>query len=99
MSDLKPRSFDITDGADRVAHRALLFADGLTRADLSKPLVAVVNSWNEIVPGCIHLPMVGRAVHEGVIAAGGVPLEFNTDRRMRRHGPGPRRHEVFAAQP
>ena len=53
---LKPRSAEITDGADRVAHRALLFADGLTRADLSKPLVAIVNSWNEIVPGCIHLP-------------------------------------------
>lgn len=75
---LKPRSFDLTDGTDRVAHRALLFADGLTREDMSKPLVAIVNSWNEIVPGCIHLSAVSRAVAEGVRAAGGVPLEFNT---------------------
>ena len=41
-------------------------------------MVAVVNSWNEIVPGRLHLTALSRAVHEGVRSAGGVPLEFNT---------------------
>ena len=68
----------MTDGPDRVAHRALLFSCGLTRGEMSKPLVAIVNSWNEIVPGCIHLRAVAQAVREGVLEAGGVPLEFNT---------------------
>ncbi len=77
-SPLKPRSFELTDGPDRVAHRALLFSCGLTRADLTKPLIAIVNSWNEIVPGCMHLRPVAQSVREGVLEAGGVPLEFNT---------------------
>ena len=75
---LKPRSFELTDGPDRIAHRALLFSCGLTRADMSKPLIAIVNSWNEIVPGCMHLRSVAQSVREGVLEAGGVPLEFNT---------------------
>ena len=75
---LKRRSFELTDGPDRVAHRALLFSCGLTRGDMDKPLVAIVNSWNEIVPGCVHLPAVAQAVREGILEAGGVPLEFNT---------------------
>ena len=45
---------------------------------MDKPLVAIVNSWNEIVPGCVHLPAVAQAVREGILEAGGVPLEFNT---------------------
>jgi dihydroxy-acid dehydratase len=72
------RSDEITRGPERTGHRALLFADGLTRDNLGKPLIAVVNSWNEIVPGCLHLPGLSRAAHEGVRGAGGVPLEFNT---------------------
>ena len=75
---MKHRSRELTQGPERTGQRALLFADGLTRADLDKPFIAVVNSWNEIVPGCLHLPTLSRAVHEGVRAAGGVPLEFNT---------------------
>ena len=75
---MKPRSRVLTEGPERTGHRALLFADGLTRADLDKPFIAVVNSWNEIVPGCRHLSTLSRAVHEGVWAAGGVPFEFNT---------------------
>jgi len=75
---LKPRSFELTAGPDRIAHRALLFACGLVRADMDKPLIAIVNSWNEIVPGCMHLQAVAKAVREGVLEAGGVPFEFNT---------------------
>ena len=75
---LKRRSHELTDGPDRVAHRALLFSCGLTRQDMDKPLIAIVNSWNEIVPGCIHLSAVAQSVREGILEAGGVPLEFNT---------------------
>lgn len=74
----KSRSGEITDTPDRTAHRALLHALGLTREDFDKPFVAICNSWNEIVPGCVHLKSVSQAVREGVLAAGGVPFEFNT---------------------
>ena len=53
-------------------------AVGLADEDLSKPLVAVVNSWNEIVPGHIHLDSLARHVKKGIVDAGGTPLEFNT---------------------
>ncbi len=72
------RSDELVGGRVRAAHRALLYALGLTRDDLAKPLIAVVNSWNEIVPGHIHLRSLGERVKEGVRAAGGVPLEFDT---------------------
>ncbi|MEE9192651.1 MAG: dihydroxy-acid dehydratase [Candidatus Aerophobetes bacterium] len=72
------RSRVVTEGIERAAHRALLFSVGLERKDFSKPKVAVVSSWNEIVPGCIHLRGVSRQVKRGVAEAGGVALEFNT---------------------
>ena len=72
------RSRIVTEGIERTAHRALLFSLGLKRKDFSKPKVAVVNSWNEIVPGCIHLKRLSEQVKRGVVEAGGVPLEFNT---------------------
>ena len=72
------RSSEITQGSERVAHRALLFALGLKRPDFSRPLVAIVNSWNEVVPGCVHLRALAEHVKQGVREAGGVPLEFNT---------------------
>ncbi|MDA8217946.1 MAG: dihydroxy-acid dehydratase [Dehalococcoidales bacterium] len=74
----KDRSTEITETPERTAHRALLFALGLTREDFGKPFVAICNSWNEIVPGCAHLRPVAQAVREGILAAGGVPFEFNT---------------------
>lgn len=72
------RSLELTEGPERTGHRALLLSAGLRREDLGRPKVAIVNTWNEIVPGCVHLQAVSKAVHEGVRAAGGVPLEFNT---------------------
>lgn len=76
--DNELRSSEITQGTERIAHRALLFAVGLKRSDFSKPMIAIVNSWNEIVPGCVHLRGVADEVKKGVREAGGVPLEFNT---------------------
>jgi len=73
-----PRSHILTEGAERTAHRALLFALGLNREDFFKPKVAVVNSWNEIVPGCVHLQTISHQVKSGILKQGGIPFEFNT---------------------
>jgi dihydroxy-acid dehydratase len=65
-------------GAEKAPQRSLLKADGMTDGQLSKPLIGIVNSFNEVVPGHIHLNSIARAVKDGVLAAGGTPLEFNT---------------------
>ncbi len=67
----------VKKGFERAPHRSLLYATGLTPKDLEKPLIGVVNSYNEIVPGHIHLDKIGEAVKAGVWAAGGTPLLFN----------------------
>jgi len=60
------RSQILTEGIERTAHRALLFALGLRREDFVRPKIAVVNSWNEIVPGCIHLQALSCQVKSGM---------------------------------
>lgn len=55
-----------------------LASTGINIRDLDRPLIGVVNSWNEIVPGHIHLREVAAWVKKGILAAGGYPLEFNT---------------------
>ncbi|MFH1327956.1 MAG: dihydroxy-acid dehydratase [Candidatus Bathyarchaeota archaeon] len=72
------RSDAVKLGIDRAPHRALLKATGLKNEDLKKPLIAVVNSWNEVVPGHVHLNKIAKAVKKGVRSNGGTPLEFNT---------------------
>ena len=72
------RSDELTVGIERSAHRALLYSTGMTEQDFEKPLVAVVNSWNEVVPGHIHLRDLAEQVKQGVLEAGGIPKEFNT---------------------
>ncbi|MBS7652113.1 dihydroxy-acid dehydratase [Candidatus Bathyarchaeota archaeon] len=76
--DLRRRSSRVFDGLDRTAHRSLLKATGLSDSEIGKPLIAIVNSWNEIVPGHIHLNWLAYHVKRGVIEAGGTPIEFNT---------------------
>jgi dihydroxy-acid dehydratase len=58
--------------------RALYLGCGYTYADLEKPRIAIVNSWNEINPGHIHLRKLAKYVKEGIKEAGGTPMEFNT---------------------
>ena len=77
-SSTRHRSSKVLDGIERSVHRSLLKGVGLTDEDLKKPLVAVANSWNEIVPGHIHLDALADHVKRGVVEAGGTPLEFNT---------------------
>ena len=65
-------------GPERAPHRALLKAAGYTDWELSRPWVGVVNSYNQIIPGHIHLRRITEAVKAGVYAAGGLPIEFPT---------------------
>jgi dihydroxy-acid dehydratase len=79
MSELKKRS-QIFLGGDPTArgHRALLYSLGFSREQVERPLVAVVNTWNELHPGHFHLNRIAGKVKEGVLMAGGMPAEFNT---------------------
>jgi len=70
------RSDAIKKGVERIPHRALLRACGLKGEDLGKPLVAIANSWNQIVPGHVHMMQLFEEIAAGVREAGGVPLGF-----------------------
>ena len=71
------RSDVIKKGPERAPQRSLLKAMGYTDSQIRKPLIGVVNSFNEIIPGHIHLDKIARAVKDGVLSAGGTPMEFN----------------------
>ncbi len=70
------RSDVVRKGIDAAPARSLLRASGLTDADFDKPFIGIANSWNEIVPGHIHLDEIVEAVKEGIIEAGGRPFTF-----------------------
>ncbi len=63
-------------GIERAPHRSLFKAIGYTDEELSRPIIGIVNSWNELIPGHIHLQRIAQAVKEGVRMAGGTPMEF-----------------------
>lgn len=70
------RSKKMTSGLEKAPHRSLLHALGLTKEEIKRPLIGIVNAANEIIPGHIHLDKIAEAVKAGVRLAGGVPLEF-----------------------
>ena len=76
--DLKHRSHGITGGRDRAPSRAMFKAVGFTDSDLSKPIIGVANTWIETMPCNFHLRRLSAKVKEGIRAAGGTPMEFNT---------------------
>jgi dihydroxy-acid dehydratase len=76
--DLKHISRKITEGRDRAGARSMFKAVGYTDADLSKPLIGVANTWIETMPCNFHLRRLSAKVKEGIRAAGGTPMEFNT---------------------
>ena len=78
MTDLKKHSSAITDGPSRAPARSMFKAVGFTDDDLRKPLIGVANTWIEIGPCNYHLNRLAAKVKEGIRAAGGTPLEFNT---------------------
>jgi len=72
------RSHKMTRGIEKAPHRSLLYSLGLTREEMERPLVGVVNSANEIVPGHQHLSRISQAVKDGIRMSGGTPMEFST---------------------
>ncbi len=70
------RSDEVKRGVDRLAHRALLKAVGVTDDEMEKPFIGIANAYNNIVPGHMTLDRITQAVKEGIYAAGGVPFEF-----------------------
>jgi dihydroxy-acid dehydratase len=72
------RSNIIKEGPERAPNRSLLKATGVTDSEMKKPFIAVVNSWNDIIPGHMHLNKLAEAVKAGIRNAGGVPFEFHT---------------------
>ena len=76
--DLKHRSHGITDGRDQAPARAMFKAIGFTDSDLAKPIIGVANTWIETMPCNFHLRRLSAKVKEGIRAAGGTPMEFNT---------------------
>ncbi|MBI1950816.1 MAG: dihydroxy-acid dehydratase [Acidobacteria bacterium] len=78
MQPAKRRSAALVEGPGRAPARAMLKAVGLTDDDLAKPLVGVANTWIEVMPCNVHLRELSAWVKEGIRAAGGTPIEFNT---------------------
>ena len=74
----KLRSDSAKRGVARAPHRSLLRATGLTDRELDQPFVGVINSFNEVIPGHIHLNAIAEAAKGGVRSAGGTPFEVNT---------------------
>lgn len=72
------RSDEVKYGAKRAPHRSLLRALGITDEEARKPIIGIASSFNEIVPGHMHLKTIVEAVKAGVRIAGGLPMEFNT---------------------
>lgn len=72
------RSDQMKKGLERAPHRSLFKAIGYTDEELSRPIIGIANSFNELIPGHIHLRELAEKVKEGVRQAGGTPAEFNT---------------------
>jgi dihydroxy-acid dehydratase len=72
------RSRAIVDGPDRAPARSYLYSIGLTKEDLQKPIIGVANTWIGTMPCNFHLRRLSAKVMEGIRAAGGTPLEYNT---------------------
>lgn len=70
------RSDLMKKGLQRIPHRALMKATGLTEEEISRPIIGIVNSQNEVIPGHIHLDQISEAVKAGIRMAGGTPIEF-----------------------
>ncbi len=72
------RSDLMKKGVEKAPHRSLFKAMGYTQSEIDRPLIGVVNSANEIIPGHIHLDKIAQGVKAGIRLAGGTPVEFST---------------------
>jgi dihydroxy-acid dehydratase len=74
--ELKMLSDRVKSGPERAPHRSLFYAMGYTPEELQRPLIAVVNAHNEVVPGHYHLDQIAYAAKRGILEEGGTPIEF-----------------------
>ena len=93
------KSANVTQGVDRAPNRSLFAALGFTKEETDRPLIGIVSSYNEIVPGHMNLDKITEAVKAGVRMAGGTPIDVPRHRRVRRHRHGPHRHEILSGHP
>ena len=80
------RSDAVKKGSQQAPHRSLFNALGFTKEEMERPMVGIVSSYNEIVPGHMNLDKIVDAVKQGVAMAGGTPIMF----------PGTYRNEIFS---
>ena len=78
MPNMKPRSGLVTDGLERAPNRGMLRAVGMGDEDWVKPQIGIASSWNEITPCNLSLDRLAKASKQGVIDAGGFPMQFGT---------------------
>ncbi len=78
MSSMKPRSGIVTDGLERAPARGMLRAVGMGDEDWVKPQIGIASSWNEITPCNLSLDRLAKASKQGVLDAGGFPMQFGT---------------------
>src|ERR1700722_2057186 len=76
--DMRHRSRILLDGRDRAPARSMLKAIGFTDEDLQKPIIGVANTWIETMPCNYNLRRLAARVKDGIRAAGGTPMEYNT---------------------
>lgn len=78
MTNMKPRSGDVTDGLERAPARGMLRAVGMGDDDFTKPQIGIASSWNEITPCNLSLDRLSKSAKNGVFEAGGFPMQFGT---------------------
>ena len=78
MTNMKPRSGDVTDGLERAPARGMLRAVGMGDDDFTKPQIGIASSWNEITPCNLSLERLAKSAKDGVFQAGGFPMQFGT---------------------
>ena len=78
MANMKPRSELVTDGLERAPNRGMLRAVGMGDEDWVKPQIGIASSWNEITPCNLSLDRLAKASKQGVLDAGGFPMQFGT---------------------
>ena len=81
-SDLKPRSYEVTDGFERAPARAMLRAVGMTDDDWDKPQVGVASSWNEVTPCNLPLDRLAKRAKAGSARRRRVPVRVRHHRRL-----------------
>ena len=99
MSDMKPRSHEVTSGAERAPARAMLRAVGMTDDDWDKPQVGVASSWNEVTPCNLPLGPPGQAGQAGRARRRRIPHRVQHHCRVRRHLHGPRGDAGLVGEP